>query len=77
VSNRQKENRKGVFRSESTPYEQIRAYLAISSVDPKAAILLGLALRIDRLYPGQPANHSDKEWIEEKFCDMEDENDER
>jgi 8-oxo-dGTP pyrophosphatase MutT (NUDIX family) len=46
-------------------------------VDPKAAILLELALRIDKLYPEQPANPSEKEWIEEKFIDMEDANDER
>ena len=46
-------------------------------VDPKATILLELALRFDKLYPEQPAKPSDKEWIEEKFSDMEEANDER
>jgi 8-oxo-dGTP pyrophosphatase MutT (NUDIX family) len=45
-------------------------------VDPKARILLELALRFDKLYPEQPANPSDKKWLEEKLNDMGDANDE-
>jgi hypothetical protein len=37
----------------------------------RSGILLELALRIDKHYPEQPVNPSDKEWIEEKFSNKE------